>query len=423
MKKRYLILLLFILATFTGCSINTNNKLSPIGTMPTNKDKQTISDNPITVNSPQSLMDVSLNLFKSIDTTSNNTLISPISISIALAMTANGADNQSAKHFNDFFGTNNIEDTNTQLNTILKNIPESKPNQTFKISNSIWYNTNKNLKVKNDFLTKSKDIYNVEVSGINFSENGKSVEKINNWVSEKTDNMIKEIVKPTDFTNETVMVLANSLLFDFKWQNQYDKSQVIKNNFKGQDGTNKVEFLTSTENSYMSTNEMIGIKKTYEGGRYSFIGILPKNNIQISSFIQDLTSENLNKLLKSETNKKTNVNIPKFTYDYNISLKTSLIKLGLKDEFDENIADFSKMYDLTNVNDNVYINDVFHKTHIELSEAGTKAAAVTAVIMFDTVSMNTDKIETVDFNRPFVYMIYDNESKLPVFMGSVINIK
>lgn len=416
MKK--IIILICVLLTMTGCSVESTNDITIIP-----HQKKPLGINTNNIETPESLMDVSLNLFKSIDASEENTLISPVSISMALAMTANGADSESIKHFNNFFGVDSIEELNNQVLDIMNGTESEEPGKTFKISNSVWYSNKQDLKVKEDFLSKTKGIYDAEISPLNFSENSKSVKTINNWVDEKTNGMIPQIIMPTDITSDTRMILINSLFFDFKWSQQYDKYQVVVNKFKGQNETNEIEFLSSQEYSYMETDKMLGVRKSYQGGRYDFIGILPKNKTKLHNFIQQLNSENIKELLNSEKNVKTNVMIPKFTCDYSTSLKDALTNLGLEDEFKGDTADFGNMYDLDNTNINIYINDVIHKTKIELNEAGTKAAAVTAVTMFDNaVAIDIEKPREVKFNRPFVFMIYDKETELPVFIGSILDL-
>jgi serine protease inhibitor len=416
MKK--IIILICVLLTMTGCSEESTNDITIIP-----HQKKPLGINTNNIETPESLMDVSLNLFKSIDASEENTLISPVSISMALAMTANGADSESIKHFNDFFGVDSIEELNNQVLDIMNGTESEEPGKTFKIANSVWYSNKQDLKVKEDFLSKTKGIYDAEISPLNFSENSKSVKTINNWVDEKTNGMIPQIIMPTDITSDTRMILINSLFFDFKWSQQYDKYQVIVNKFKVQNETNEIEFLSSQEYSYMETDKMLGVRKSYQGGRYDFIGILPENKTKLHNFIQQLNSEKIKELLNSEKNVKTNVMIPKFTCDYSISLKDALTNLGLEDEFKGDTADFGNMYDLDNTNINIYINDVIHKTKIELNEAGTKAAAVTAVTMFgNAVAIDIEKPREVKFNRPFVFMVYDKETELPVFIGSILDL-
>lgn len=372
-------------------------------------------------NEGTSLMNTSLNLLKLEDIKSKNTLVSPTSIITALAMTGNGASGNSETNFNNFFGVD--KDTlNSKLKDLIDGMQSDKEGEKLNIANSIWYNKNSGLKVKDIFLDIIEEIYRADITEMNFLNKESASAQINDWVSNKTDRMIQEIIQPSHLTPDTQMILINSVLFDYKWAKQYVEYQVGEGKFYGQDKTGDVQYLNSAEYSFIETDDAIGTMKPYQGGRYNFVGLMPKDpNTDLNDFVQSLTPDKLKSIIDSEQKVKTNVKIPKFEYDYSTSLKDSLIKLGLKDEFDEEKADFSNMYELKDKGANIYIDDVLHKTRIELSEAGTKAAAVTAVIMA-TTSLDLTEPEEVHFDRPFLYMIYDTESELPVFLGTIINL-
>lgn len=386
-----------------------------------NDDKLNIINEPQINNEGTSLMNTSLNLLKLEDIKSKNTLISPTSIITALAMTGNGASGNSETNFNNFFGADK-DILNNELKDLIDSMQSDKEGEKLNIANSIWYNKNSGLKVKDIFLDIIEEIYRADITGMNFLNKESASAQINDWVSNKTDRMIQEIIQPSHLTPDTQMILINSVLFDYKWAKQYVEYQVGEGKFYGQDKTGDVQYLKSAEYSFIETDDAIGTMKPYQGGRYNFIGLMPKDpNTDLNDFVQSLTPDKLKSIIDSEQKVKTNVKIPKFEYDYSTSLKDSLMKLGLKDEFDGGKADFSNMYELKDKGTNIYIDDVLHKTRIELSEAGTKAAAVTAVIMA-TTSIDLTEPEEVHFDRPFLYMIYDKESELPVFLGTIIDL-
>ena len=406
MKKMALLLCVFMLA---GC-------------VPVGDSSGAINNNGAKINNEEaSLINTALNLLKLEDIKSENTLISPFSIITALAMTGSGASGNSETNFNNFFGVNR-DILNNELKNLIGGMKSDKEGETLNIANSIWYNKNSGLKVKKTFLDTIRRIYQADIMGMNFLERESASAQINNWVSDRTDKMIEKIIQPNHLGPDTEMLLINSILFDYKWARQYEKYQVSKGKFNGQDKTKEVQYLNSKENSFIETDDALGAMKSYQGGRYHFVGLMPKDeNISLYDFVQSLTQGKLEDIIDSEQKVKTNVKIPKFEYDYSTSLKNSLMQLGLKDEFDGGKADFGNMYDLKGKNANIYISDVLHKTRIELNEAGTKAAAVTAVMM-DTTSIDISEPKEVYFDRPFLYMIYDGENKLPVFLGTIINL-
>ncbi len=418
MKKIALLLGVLMLIGYTPVDSNldiiNNNKTNIINESETNNEPQINNEG-------TSLMNTSLNLLKLEDIKSKNTLVSPTSIITALAMTGNGASGNSETNFNNFFGAD--KDTlNNELKDLIDSMQSDKKGEKLNIANSIWYNKNSGLKVNNAFLDIIEKIYRADITGMDFLNKESASTQINDWVSNKTDKMIQEIIQPSHLTPDTQMILTNSVLFDYKWAKQYEEYQVSEGKFNGQNKISDAQYLNSTEYSFIKTEDAIGTMKSYQGGRYSFVGLMPENpNTALSDFVQSLTPDKLKSIIDSEQNVKTNVKIPKFEYDYSTSLKDSLMKLGLKDEFDGGKADFGNMYELEDKDTNIYIDDVLHKTRIELSEAGTKAAAVTAVIMA-TTSIDLTEPEEVHFDRPFLYMIYDKESELPVFLGTIIDL-
>lgn len=392
-----------------------------IGCVPADGNSGAINNGAKISNEETSLINTSLNLLKLEDIKSGNTLISPFSIITALAMTGNGASGNSETNFNNFFGVNR-DVLNSELKNLIKDMKSDEEGEKLNIANSIWYNKNSGLKVKDAFLDTIRRVYQADIMGMNFLERESASAQINNWVADRTDKMIEKIIQPDHLSQDTEMLLINSILFDYKWARQYEEYQVSKGKFNGQDETKEVQYLNSKENSFIETDDAIGAMKSYQGGRYHFVGLMPKDqNMSLYDFVQSLTQDKLENIIDSEQKVKTNVKIPKFEYDYSTSLRDSLMQLGLEDEFDRGKADFGNMYDLQGKGANIYIDDVLHKTRIELNEAGTKAAAVTAVIM-DTTSIDISEPKEIHFDRPFLYMIYDKENKFPVFLGTIVNL-
>ena len=152
-----------------------------------------------------------------------------------------------------------------------------------------------------------------------------------------------------------------------------------------------------------------------------FVGILPKKDV--NSLIQSLTKESLAELTKNtqEASDKLylNVSLPRFTYDYEASSFIDILKdLGIKDAFDASKANFKKMIDIS---ENVYVGEAVHKTHIELNEEGTKAAAVTYFGMFKNFEMIPNDVKEINikFSKPFLYMIREKNTGEILFFGSV----
>lgn len=155
----------------------------------------------------------------------------------------------------------------------------------------------------------------------------------------------------------------------------------------------------------------IGFKKSYNGNQYSFAALLPDENINVYDYVNSLDHVKLAEILNNSSYKRIIATIPKFEFDYSITLNDALISMGMEQAFSPN-ADFSRMSDT-----GLAISNILHKTYISVAEQGTRAGASTAVMMKGTGSAEDSVIIKLD--RPFVFMIIDNDTNLPIFIGCV----
>ena len=183
--------------------------------------------------------------------------------------------------------------------------------------------------------------------------------------------------------------------------------------------------MHSYEHKYLDDGNATGFVKDYAGCRYSFVALLPNEGVSLSDYVETLANTSPEKLvtfLSSPKNATVEATMPKFGYDFEMKLNDTLASLGLSDAFDSSKADLSKLGNCSDGN-NLYINEVLHKTHIEVGERGTKAGAVTSVEVNTEASMYPEEIKEVTLDRPFVYIIFDNETSTPIFIGSVTDIQ
>lgn len=409
---RKTILLLVLLLTLTACSGNTNlaaaNLMAGI-------DRNNIA--PIVIDSSQengadkttAIADFSLAIFEKIHE-GKNTLISPLSIISALSMTANGANRETLSQMEEIFGAD-ISSLNDYLYAYKAYLPTADK---YKVSlaNSIWFKDQEILQVKKEFLQKNKDYYDAEIYQAPFDDSTKN--DINAWVNEKTAGQIKKLLeeKPPE---DVVMYLINALSFDAEWQNIYKNTSVRKGDFTAQDGDKKtVDFMHSTEYGYIEMPGVIGFSKPYAENQYSFVALLPDQGLTAADFIASIDGEMLIDAVRNQSNDQVYASIPKFAFEYSKELSEILKELGIKDAFDGELADFSSLGQLSD--GNIFISRVIHKTKIEVDEKGTKAGAVTAVEM-PGASAAPAEPKRVNLDRPFFFMIVDNQFSLPIFMG------
>ena len=362
---------------------------------------------------------LSVNLFKSMskESENKNLLISPLSIELALAMTANGAKGQTKAEMEKLLGGDmTIEELNLYLNNYVSLLP-SDDKYKLHIANSIWFRDEENrLTVNEKFLEKNADFYGAQIFKKNFNDS-QTVTDINDWVKTNTDGMIDKIVD--GISGDTVMYLINALCFDAEWEKQYLLSDIAKRDFTNiSDETKKVDMMHSEESYYIETENAKGFMKHYKDKKYSFVALLPNEN-DIYGYIDSLTPEYIESALNNVQNKGGYAVMPKFSYEYELSMNGVLKSLGMPTAFDSEKADFTDM--ATSSRGNIFIGDVLHKTFIQVDELGTKAGAVTKVEMKDECAPMYEWEITLD--RPFVYMIIDNANNMPIFMGALIDVK
>lgn len=363
----------------------------------------------------KSTSDFSIDLFKNSYTKGENSLISPTSVYLALGMTANGADGNTLKELETLLGKYNIniKDLNLYYNNLAKKLTNTN-NQEMNIANSIWYRQDKNLNIKKDFLQTNADYYGAAAYSADFNSK-RTVDDINNWVKNNTHNLIDKIVDGIDA--DTIMYLINTIYYEDQWLVPYSKEDVKKAPFILQDGKEKtVEFMHSEEMGYLKYDNVQGFIKPYKNGKYSFVALLPNEGVSLDNYVNTLSGEGFLKLLKNKSEEKVFADLPKFKSDYDIELVEPLKQMGLKDCFDGN-ANFTKMAD-SNPGD-IYIGNILHKTFITVDTEGTKAGAVTKVQMKELAIV--DNPHKITLNRPFVYAIVDNETNLPLFIGTMTN--
>lgn len=356
-----------------------------------------------------------------------NLLISPLSISTALAMTANGADGETRAEMEKLLGNGlTLEELNEYMAYYISRLPDEKKTKVY-LADSIWFKDKDTFKVYDDFLETNKKFYGAQIYKAPFDDT--TVSDVNSWVNQNTKGMIPSLLKKGSLTpdeeKEILMMLINTVYFESEWKNPYDGSYDGKfTDLNGEE--HNIKRMNSAEREYYDLGDAEAFKKPYLNGEYSFVGILPKEK-NIVDYVKDLDAEKLLDGLKECEDPNTidlYVMIPKFKYDYSQSLKRVLAAIGMPLAFDKELADFSKINDTTFAGaPNLYIDDVLHKTRIEVTEKGTKAAAVTAVMMAQASGIMPEKKKIfIYLDRPFVYMIVD-KNNVPLFIGAATKLE
>ncbi|MCK4346336.1 MAG: serpin family protein [Bacteroidales bacterium] len=339
-----------------------------------------------------------------------NIMISPLSVSLALAMTYNGADGTTKEAMEKTLELSGltVDEINENYKDLIDALVSVDPKVLMSIANSIWYKHT--FEVEQDFINANQDYYYAEVTPLDFC-NPDAVNTINNWVADKTNNKITEILDyiPSD----AVMYLINAIYFKGIWKFEFDESKTEEAPFYLSDGTTKDVPMMVQEASfnYLSNDILQALEMPYGIGNYSMILLLPKNDKTLNDITKQLTNENWNKWLSEfHEEVKVQIHLPKFKFEYKNKLNDELINLGMGIAFGN--ADFSKI----NPNRDLFISRVLHKTFIEVNEEGTEAAAVTLVELRETSVGG----ETFIVNKPFIFVIKEKYTNSIIFIGKVM---
>jgi len=397
-------LLLFAagLMNLTSCSLEVQAS-DLMKDIPANDVKGKQSDDRFIANSAS----FSIELFKKSVEKGKNTLISPVSVLLALAMTANGADNGTLKQMQTVLGKDiPIDELNEYLYYYVKKLPNGDKAK-LNIANSIWFRND--LTVEKDFLQKNADYYKAAAFKSAFDD--RTVNEINDWVKKNTDGLIDKILE--QIPGDAVMYLINTLLFDAEWETMYSDDKVSKGDFTAYDGSKqKAMFMNSDEHAYLDDGNAVGFIKPYAYG-YSFVALLPNEDVSIDDYIASMTGEGFMNLIKNKEFCAVNAYLPKFSVEYEINMNETLKAMGMPDAFAPDKADFTKI----SKSGGLYIGEVRHKTYIEINERGTRAGAATIVDLRLTAAPEKPKVVRLD--RPFIYAIIDDATNLPLFIGTV----
>jgi len=347
------------------------------------------------------------------DETGKNLFISPASVSLALAMTYNGAAGETAAAMSGVLGFQemNLEEINTafaDLRTILEN-PD--PKVELAIANSLWARQGKVF--YEDFLQRNRDYYGAKVETLDF-DLPDAVDTINEWVEQQTKGKIKDLLQPP-IDPLTVLFLINALYFKADWTDPFDPKQTREIPFYLSDGSSRQHPVMFREGDFSG---LVGedfhavslpYGKTERLGMYIF---LPDPDQTLDNFYEQLSPARWSDWMKQFQEIEGYVGLPRFKFEYETSLNDALKALGMEIAFKEGVADFSAM---KQVPPRLFIAEVKHKTFIEVNEKGTEAAAATSVEIREESAPAFNMV----MDRPFFFAIVDNKTGSILFMGSV----
>lgn len=364
-----------------------------------------------------------LDLFRELiaEDANKNIFISPLSISMALAMTYNGAEGTTkdamAKTLN--LGNMTLEEINREYSNLIESLKNVDQAVKLLIGNSVWIKQEFEPFVKSSFLQRVGTSYDGETFTRDFG-NQQTVNEINGWVDQRTEGKIKQIVQ--QLSPELVMLLINAIYFKGQWITRFDKTKTQPQDFFLPEGnTVKVDMMSTSGNFSLCSGENCQVARLpYGRDKIAMYVFLPDEGISLDSFIASLNQTAHDEYVRRlQRIPNLIVKLPKFKVEYGAKrLNDALKKLGMEIAFNPDEANFSDI--ASTAPGNLYISYVDHKAIVEVNEEGTEAAAVTQVgIGWETSIHSYPPSFVVD--RPFFFEIRDDRSGSILFMGKIYN--
>jgi serpin B len=352
-----------------------------------------------------------------------NLFYSPHSISLALAMTYAGARGETEQQMADTLHfalqQNRLHPAFNSLDLALASRGEGakgKDDKGFRlhIVNAIW--GQKDYKFLPEFLDVLAENYGAGLRLLDFvREPDQSRITINNWVSDQTEGKIKDLIPQGVIDALTRLVLTNAIYFNAAWLNPFDKELTGNGTFHLLDsGDVTVPMMRQTHSfSYATGDGYQAVELPYDGNQLSMVILLPDSG-KFESFQNSLNAALVNHIVSDLQSRQVDLTIPKFQFESEFSLADTLAAMGMPAAFSGD-ADFSGMTG----NRELTISDILHKAFVSVDEAGTEAAAATAVVVGLTAIPEQPVQVTVD--RPFVFLIRDIQTGAILFVGQVVN--
>jgi len=421
MKKALLFMLIAImLFGLVACA-------QPVSSEVLQSDKQRVTSPVATQAGLATLVDgnsaFAFGLYQALREADGNLFYSPYSISLALAMTYAGARGETEKQMTD---TLHFDLLQNRLHPAFNNLDlelgrrgqgaKGKDGEGFRlhIVNAIW--GQKDFKFLPEFLDLLAENYGAGLRTLDFmkaSEQSRII--INKWVSDQTEERIKDLIPQGTIDELTRLVLTNAIYFNAAWQYPFEEDATSNSAFYLLNGDKiTVPMMRQAESfGYAEGDGYQVVELPYDGRELSMLVLLPQTN-RFELFEESLNAQRVDDIVKNLNTREVVLTMPKFEFESSFGLKKTLTAMGMPVAFSAG-ADFSGMTG----NPDLFIGEVLHKAFVSVDEVGTEAAAATAVIM-ELTAMPGEPVE-VTIDRPFIFLIRDIESATILFIGRVVN--
>lgn len=347
----------------------------------------------------------------------DNIFISPTSLFIALSMVYNGAEGKAEEELAQALQIDRMDkaDLNKANASLIAKLTEQSDQIELLLANSIWLNDI--FHFQEQFENDNENYFDAEISEIDVID-PETVNMINNWVSEHTNEKIDEIVQPP-LNKDLVTILINALYFKGDWKYEFDEKLTENHSFTNSNGESKdVPLMTLEEDlPYIENDVFQAVSLPYYDDKMTMDIYLPQENVTLVELKDEIISGRWENWDRQFEEQEGTVLLPKFELEYETSLNKTLQELGMDTVFTED-AEFPHMI----IEDEpVWISKVRQKTYIDVHEKGTEAAAVTSVEVETMSAIEDEQPFYMKIDRPFFFIIKDNETNMILFTGLIEN--
>ncbi|XP_041646592.1 antithrombin-III [Cheilinus undulatus] len=355
-----------------------------------------------------------------------NIFMSPISVSTAFAMTKLGACDTTLEQIMKVFEFDTIkEKTSDQVHFFFAKLNcrlYRKKDETTELISANRLFGDKSLIFNETYQNISEMVYGAKLMPLNFKENPEKARvTINDWISNKTENLIQDTLPEGALDSNTVLVLVNTIYFKGQWKNKFDTDLVYTTDFHITDtrtcSVNMMYQETKFRYKHFLDDHVQVLEMPYRGDDITMVIILPSVGTQLSEVEVGLDLKKITGWMDQMRETTVSVHVPRFRVEDSFSLKERLEAMGLTDLFSSERASLPGI--LEEDGEGLHISDAFHKAFLEVNEEGSEAAAATAVVAVGR-SLNLNR-EIFQANRPFLLLIRESTINALLFMGRVSN--
>ncbi len=355
--------------------------------------------------------EMSIDLMKKMYSKDKNTVISPLALVNALMVAANGADGQTCSEIQGLFGNSmSLDDINLYLHTYQDRLENTKTSKLY-MENSIWFNSDNKFNHNSEFIQMNADYYNASLFKDSFSSG--ALQNINNWISNQTQENLPFTIK--ELPQDALMYFINAAFMQAEWDKPYSYENVKDSEFTNAHGEKQPALMmTSFDYMYLRDGMIEGFMKYYSGKNYAFVALHTLyEEYDQQAFIDSLSANKIRTLFETKKGEVVQSTMPKFECEFSGEVSDMLKEFGVKTAFNSEEADFGKMGESDK---NLYIDDIYTKAQIRVTEKGTGAGTAATI---SNPNETASQVHVVNMDGPFVYMVVDCKSYLPILIGAV----